>query len=157
MSFDTAHHGADHHGGDSHTSHGHSGFGHSTGSHSATSHSAIHSGGSDHHHTVTLNHNSQGGLSSATIHHPAGVGVIHQGLSSHDTHVHTTDGHNQVVYSTSGHGHESNSHESNNHHTGGHEVASHIGHGGVGNLGQIQSSSDPLSQANNAKFPSLKI
>ena len=58
MSFDTAHHGADHHGGDSHTSHGHSGFGHSTGSHSATSHSAIHSGGSDHHPTVTLNHNN---------------------------------------------------------------------------------------------------
>lgn len=152
MSFDTAHHGADHHGGDSHTSHGHSSFSHSTGSHSTTSHSAIHSGGSGHHPTVTLNHNGHGGLSSATIHHPAGVGVTHQGLSSHDTHVHTTDGHNHVVYSTSGHGHESHGHN-----TGGHEVANHIGHGGAGNLGQIQSSSDPLSQAGNAKLPPFKI
>lgn len=143
MAFDGIHHGEDSHHGDSHISHDHS--------HTSHSHSGLgHSGGN--HHSIHINHNEHGGMNSVTVHHPGGLGVTHQGLSSHDTHIHTTDGHNHIVHSTSGHDH---GHNYGHGHDYGH--GHHYGHGSSGNLGHIQNSSDPLSQASHAQFPSFKL
>lgn len=135
MSFDGSHHGGDHHHGHSHTSHSHSG-------HNSHSH---------------INTNEHGGISSITVHDHVGSGVINQSLTGHG--VHMTDGHNHIVYSTSehSHGHNHGNHHGHDHHGLGHDLNHHSSHGTHGNLGHIQSASDPLSQASNAKFPSLKI